>query len=161
MTTIIDKVKLVVVHRDSPDVETELGIFPSKDAAMPRQSPSMIRFERQSSPLRPRRPQRIPLRINGLLDARAKAFGLMRLSTLERTPHFSRSFQFGRTSAPTMPHLVQTIRGPNSRTRRIAGILIDVEDHLVSAAVAHDQQRPDAVLAHVREVHRLDRWKDS
>jgi hypothetical protein len=34
MTT-IDKVKLVVVHRDSPDVETELGIFPSKDAAMP------------------------------------------------------------------------------------------------------------------------------
>jgi hypothetical protein len=33
--SIIDKVKLVVVHRDSPDVETELGIFPSKDAAMP------------------------------------------------------------------------------------------------------------------------------
>jgi hypothetical protein len=35
MTTIVDRVKLVVVHRDSPDVETELGIFPSKDAAMP------------------------------------------------------------------------------------------------------------------------------
>ncbi len=35
MTTIVDKVKLVVVHRDSPDIETELGIFPSKDAAMP------------------------------------------------------------------------------------------------------------------------------
>ncbi len=34
MTTIVDKVKLVVVHRRSPDVETELGIFPSKDAAM-------------------------------------------------------------------------------------------------------------------------------
>jgi hypothetical protein len=32
--TIVDKVKLVLVHRDSPDVETELGIFPSKDAAM-------------------------------------------------------------------------------------------------------------------------------
>jgi hypothetical protein len=35
MTTIVDKVKLVLVHRDSPDVETELGSFPSKDAAMP------------------------------------------------------------------------------------------------------------------------------
>ena len=35
MMTIVDKVKLVVVHRDSPDIETELGIFPSKDAAMP------------------------------------------------------------------------------------------------------------------------------
>jgi hypothetical protein len=35
MTTIVDKVKLVVIHRDSPDVETELGTFPSKDAAMP------------------------------------------------------------------------------------------------------------------------------
>jgi hypothetical protein len=35
MTTIVDKVKLVLVQRDSPDVETELGSFPSKDAAMP------------------------------------------------------------------------------------------------------------------------------
>jgi hypothetical protein len=35
MTTIVDKVKLVVVHRRSPDVQTELGTFPSKDAAMP------------------------------------------------------------------------------------------------------------------------------
>jgi hypothetical protein len=35
MTTIVDKVKLVVVRRDSPDIETELGTFPSKDAAMP------------------------------------------------------------------------------------------------------------------------------
>ncbi len=34
MTTIVDKVKLVVVHRRSPDVENELGTFPSKDAAM-------------------------------------------------------------------------------------------------------------------------------
>jgi hypothetical protein len=33
--TIVDKIRLVVVHRDSPDVETELGILPSKDAAMP------------------------------------------------------------------------------------------------------------------------------
>jgi hypothetical protein len=30
MTTIVDKVKLVLVHRDSPDVETELGIFTFK-----------------------------------------------------------------------------------------------------------------------------------
>jgi hypothetical protein len=35
MTTIVDKVKLVVVHRDSPDIETEFGTYPSKDAAMP------------------------------------------------------------------------------------------------------------------------------
>jgi hypothetical protein len=33
--TIVDKVKLVVVHRRSPDVETELGTFPSKDVALP------------------------------------------------------------------------------------------------------------------------------
>jgi hypothetical protein len=35
----------------------------------------MIRFERQSSLLAPMRPQRIPLRINRLLDARADALG--------------------------------------------------------------------------------------
>jgi hypothetical protein len=35
MTTIVDKVKLVVVHRRSPDIQTELGTFPSKKAAMP------------------------------------------------------------------------------------------------------------------------------
>jgi hypothetical protein len=35
MMTIVDKVKLVLVHRRSPDVETELGTFPSKEAAMP------------------------------------------------------------------------------------------------------------------------------
>jgi hypothetical protein len=39
-----------------------------------RQSLSTILFERQSSPLRRRRPQRIPLRTNGLLDPRTKAF---------------------------------------------------------------------------------------
>jgi hypothetical protein len=33
--TIIDEVKLVVVRRDSPDVVTELGAFPTKEAAMP------------------------------------------------------------------------------------------------------------------------------
>jgi hypothetical protein len=32
--TIVDKVKLVVVRRESPDIETELGTYPSKDAAM-------------------------------------------------------------------------------------------------------------------------------
>jgi hypothetical protein len=35
MTTIVDKVKPAVVHHDSPEVVTELGTFPSKDAAMP------------------------------------------------------------------------------------------------------------------------------
>jgi hypothetical protein len=33
--TIVDKVKLVVVRRESPDIETDLGTYPSKDAAMP------------------------------------------------------------------------------------------------------------------------------
>jgi hypothetical protein len=33
--TIVDKVKLVEVRRDSPDIETDLGTYPSKDAAMP------------------------------------------------------------------------------------------------------------------------------
>jgi hypothetical protein len=31
---IADKVKLVVVRRDSPDVETELGVYPSKKDAL-------------------------------------------------------------------------------------------------------------------------------
>jgi hypothetical protein len=31
----IEKVKLTVVHRSAPDVEVQLGIFPSKDAALP------------------------------------------------------------------------------------------------------------------------------
>jgi hypothetical protein len=39
MTTIVDKVKLVVVHRDSPDIETELGTYPfegCRDAGLSR-----------------------------------------------------------------------------------------------------------------------------
>jgi hypothetical protein len=35
----------------------------------------------------------------------------------------SRTRQFGRTSAPTMPHFVQTMRGPNQRTLRSLGNL--------------------------------------
>jgi hypothetical protein len=36
-----------------------------------------------------------------------------------------------------MPYLVQTMRAPNSRTRRSRGfLLIDVQDHLVPAAEA-------------------------
>ncbi len=68
MTTIVDKVKLAVVHRDSPDVETELGIFPSKDAAMPTFQEVIAKhdpLERRSSLLMPGRPHRIPLRTNG------------------------------------------------------------------------------------------------
>jgi hypothetical protein len=38
----------------------------------------------------------------------------------------------------------------------VSGVLVDVDDDLVPAAVAHDVQRPRAILAHVREVHRLD-----
>jgi hypothetical protein len=35
MTTIVDKVRLVMDHRRGPDVRAELGIFPSKVATMP------------------------------------------------------------------------------------------------------------------------------
>jgi hypothetical protein len=35
MTTIVDKAKLVVVHRDSPDIETELGTYPWGDCSVP------------------------------------------------------------------------------------------------------------------------------
>jgi hypothetical protein len=47
MSTIVDKVKLVVVHRRSPEVETELGTFPSKDMAMPafEEDPLRARIE--------------------------------------------------------------------------------------------------------------------
>jgi hypothetical protein len=31
----IEKVKLIVVRQSAPDVEVQLGIFPSKDAALP------------------------------------------------------------------------------------------------------------------------------
>jgi hypothetical protein len=40
-----------------------------------------------------------------------------------RASYLLRSFQLGLTSAPTMPHFVQTMRGPNSRTRRSPGYL--------------------------------------
>jgi hypothetical protein len=30
-----DKVKLTVVRRGAPDIEVQLGVFPSKDAALP------------------------------------------------------------------------------------------------------------------------------
>jgi hypothetical protein len=35
--------------------------------------------------------------------------------------------------------------------------VIGVDDHLVPALMALDRERPHAVLAHVGEVHRLDR----
>jgi hypothetical protein len=56
-----------------------------------------------------------------------------------------------------MPHLVQTIRGPNSRTRRSPGYL-----STLMTTSCLQPCRPDAVLAHVGQVHRLDgvlRWK--
>jgi hypothetical protein len=45
MTTIVDKVKVVVVRRDSPEVETELGTFPSKDAAMTAFEEAIARYD--------------------------------------------------------------------------------------------------------------------
>jgi hypothetical protein len=37
--------------------------------------------------------------------------------------------------------------------QEITRVLVDVEDHLVPAALAHDVERTHAVLAHVRQVH--------
>jgi hypothetical protein len=73
--TIVDKVKLVLIHRDSPDVETELGIFPSKEAAMPAFQEAILKHDPLRATIEPvsaDATRRIPLRINGLLDARAK-----------------------------------------------------------------------------------------
>jgi hypothetical protein len=53
-------------------------------------SPSMTRFERQSSLLTPMRPQRIPLRINGLLDKPANAFGCR---SAQSRPLWSKDFR--------------------------------------------------------------------
>jgi hypothetical protein len=38
----------------------------------------------------------------------------------------------------------------------VSGLLVDVDDDLVPAAVAHESKRPRTVLTHVRQVHRLD-----
>jgi hypothetical protein len=52
-------------------------------------------------------------------------------------------------------------RADHARTERgygeIAREMIDIHDHLVAALVALDRERPHAVLAHVGEVHWLDR----
>jgi hypothetical protein len=40
--------------------------------------------------------------------------------------------------------------------QEITGVRVNIDDHLVPATEAHHQERPDAVLAHVRQVHRLD-----
>jgi hypothetical protein len=42
-----------------------------------------------------------------------------------------RSRQFGRTSAPTMPHFVQTMRGPNQRTL-LAWEFVGIDDKVTS-----------------------------
>jgi hypothetical protein len=45
---------------------------------------------------------------------------------------------------------------PELSHQEIARVFVDVQDHLVPTALAHDVERPHAVLAHVREVHGLD-----
>jgi hypothetical protein len=67
-----------------------------------------------------------------------------------------RARQFGRTSAPMVPHFVQIIFGPNDGTVRSTEV-VDVHDHFVPALVTLDRERPHAIGAHVAEVHRLDR----
>jgi hypothetical protein len=59
MTT-IDKVKLVVVHRVSPDIETELGIFPSKDAALPAFQDAIAKYDPLRAAIEPVEEKAIP-----------------------------------------------------------------------------------------------------
>jgi hypothetical protein len=66
------------------------------------------------------------------------------------------SCQFGRTSAPMVPHLVQTMRRPNDG--EIAGQMVDVADHTMTTLVALDIERPHAGLPHVLQRHRLERF---
>jgi hypothetical protein len=55
-----------------------------------------------------------------------------------------------------MPPLGADHARPELPHQEVAGLLVDVEDHLVPAAVAHDLDRSNAVLAHVREIYRLE-----
>jgi hypothetical protein len=45
--------------------------------------------------------------------------------------YLPRSRQFGLTSAPTIPHLVHTMRGPNDGTVRSPGKVLDIHHDLV------------------------------
>jgi hypothetical protein len=51
--SIVDKVKLVVVHRDSPDIEIQLGTFPSKDAAMPAYKEAVAKHDTLRAAIEP------------------------------------------------------------------------------------------------------------
>jgi hypothetical protein len=65
---------------------------------------------------------------------------------------FYRSRQFGRTSAPTVPHFVQTMRDPKRWHTHLTGPPIRVEDRLVVAGEARYGERAHAVGAHVPSV---------
>ena len=63
-----------------------------------------------------------------------------------------RSCQFGRASAPMMPHRVQTMPGPNDGTAMSSGHRS--EDRPVVALPAAHVERPHSVSMHVAEGHR-------
>ena len=65
------------------------------------------------------------------------------------------SFQFGRASAPMMPHRVHTIRGPNVGTGTWSGHCFHVHDRPVVALPAGHDERAGTVFTHVAEGHRL------
>jgi hypothetical protein len=54
-----------------------------------------------------------------------------------------------------MPHFVQTMRGPNSFTRRSPGYLSTLTITLPAGKALH-VERPDAILAQGAQRHRLD-----
>ncbi len=80
------------------------------------------------------------------------------LGTRRASPrHVPRSRQFGLTSAPMVPHLVQTIFGPNDGMARSPGRWSTFRITSWAALMTLDRERPHAVLAHVLQRHRLDR----
>jgi hypothetical protein len=48
-------------------------------------------------------------------------------------------------------------RSPSGRRGSAGCEMVDVQDHLMAAPRALDRERPHAVLAHIRQIHRLDR----
>jgi hypothetical protein len=65
-----------------------------------------------------------------------------------------RSRQFGRASAPMIPHLVHTIRGAECWHWHVISPAVGAQDRPVVAQPAAHVQRPHAVGAHVAEGHR-------
>jgi hypothetical protein len=68
------------------------------------------------------------------------------------------SSQFGRASAPMIPHRVHTMRGPNDGTGTWSGHGSAPQDRPMVALPPRHFERPHAVGAHVAQCHRVAGW---